>query len=142
MFDSWLTVNSDFYYIKWNSIQQVFTLPCGYQFYDNAGDARSFGPELEVDCEAGPRLDGVLQRRLDRREDQPPEYQLYDLFDDVASPSRTVRPIPCQTGSSCSAPVMNVVKDTASFALNYATTVMTDWRLTGARRVFVRGLLI
>ena len=26
---------------------------------------------------------------------------------------------------------MNVVKDTASFALNYATTVMTDWRVTG-----------
>ena len=50
MFDSWLTVNSDFYYIKWNDIQQVFTLPCGYQFYDNAGDGRSFGPELEINA--------------------------------------------------------------------------------------------
>jgi hypothetical protein len=26
---------------------------------------------------------------------------------------------------------MNVVKDTASVALNYATTVMTDWRVSG-----------
>jgi outer membrane receptor protein involved in Fe transport len=50
LFDNWLTINSDVYYIKWNNIQQVITLPCGHQYYNNAGDGRSFGPELEVNC--------------------------------------------------------------------------------------------
>jgi iron complex outermembrane recepter protein len=49
-FDSWLTINSDVYYIKWNDIQQVITLPCGYQYYNNAGNGRSFGPELEINA--------------------------------------------------------------------------------------------
>ena len=31
-------------------IQQVLTLPCGYQFYNNAGDGRTFGPELEINA--------------------------------------------------------------------------------------------
>ena len=48
LFDNWLTINSDVYYIKWTGVQQVLTLPCGYQYYNNAGDGRSFGPELEV----------------------------------------------------------------------------------------------
>ena len=50
IFDSWLTVNSDVYYIRWLGVQQVFTLPCGYQYYNNAGNGRSFGPEIEIDA--------------------------------------------------------------------------------------------
>ena len=50
LFDNWLTINSDVYYIKWNGVQQVFTLICGYQYYNNAGDGRSFGPELEINA--------------------------------------------------------------------------------------------
>ena len=50
LFDNWLTINSDVYYIKWTGIQQVITLPCGYQYYNNAGDGRSFGAELEVNA--------------------------------------------------------------------------------------------
>ncbi len=50
LFDGWLTVNSDVYYIKWIGMQQVFTLPCGYQYYNNAGNGRSFGPELEINA--------------------------------------------------------------------------------------------
>jgi hypothetical protein len=39
---------------------------------------------------------------------------------------------PCPTsGGGCTAPIMNVAKDTASASLNYATTVMGDYRLTG-----------
>ena len=50
LFDNWLTINSDVYYIKWLGVQQVITLPCGYQYYNNAGDGSSFGPELEIDA--------------------------------------------------------------------------------------------
>ena len=56
MFDNWLTINSDVYYIKWTGIQQVLTLPCGYQFYNNAGDGRSFGPELEINAKLSSEL--------------------------------------------------------------------------------------
>jgi outer membrane receptor protein involved in Fe transport len=42
------TVNADIYYIKWIDIQQVLSLTCGYPYNTNAGNARSFGPELEV----------------------------------------------------------------------------------------------
>ncbi len=60
MFDNWLTINSDFYYIKWTGVQQVITLPCGYQYYNNAGDGRSFGPELEINAKLTSELTASL----------------------------------------------------------------------------------
>jgi len=39
VFDNWLTINSDFYYIKWSGVQETVALPCGYTFEANAGDA-------------------------------------------------------------------------------------------------------
>jgi outer membrane receptor protein involved in Fe transport len=47
-FDRQFTVNADVYYIKWTAIQQVLSLTCGYPYNTNAGDAKSYGPELEV----------------------------------------------------------------------------------------------
>jgi len=46
--DRRFTINSDFYYIKWNEVQQLITQSCGVGLSVNAGDARSFGPELEI----------------------------------------------------------------------------------------------
>ena len=46
--DRRITVNSDFYYIKWVHIQQVLDLTCVYPYDTNAGNAKSYGPELEV----------------------------------------------------------------------------------------------
>jgi iron complex outermembrane recepter protein len=46
--DRRLTINSDFFYIKWSGVQQQITQACGYGVNANAGDARSYGPELEV----------------------------------------------------------------------------------------------
>jgi iron complex outermembrane recepter protein len=43
-----LSINSDFYYIKWNDVQQPIVPACGFLFTDNAGNAASYGPELEV----------------------------------------------------------------------------------------------
>jgi outer membrane receptor protein involved in Fe transport len=129
-FDGWLTVNSDLYYIKWHNIQQVFTLTCGYQFYGNAGDARSFGPELEVNAKLAPDWTASLSGAYtDAKINHPNTNYTTYLTSQVTEPNGVTHP--CQTGSSCTAPVMNVVKDTASFALNYATTVMGDWQVTG-----------
>jgi len=46
--DRRITVNADVYYIKWSDIQQVISLTCGYPYNTNAGNAKSYGPELEV----------------------------------------------------------------------------------------------
>jgi iron complex outermembrane receptor protein len=45
--DRRFTVNADVYYIKWSHIQQVLSLSCGYPYDTNAGDAKSYGPEVE-----------------------------------------------------------------------------------------------
>jgi outer membrane receptor protein involved in Fe transport len=46
--DRRITVNADLYYIKWDKIQQVLSLTCGYPYNTNAGNAKSYGPELEI----------------------------------------------------------------------------------------------
>ena len=46
--DRRITVNADVFYVKWTDIQQLFILTCGYSFNTNAGEAKSYGPELEV----------------------------------------------------------------------------------------------
>ena len=46
--DRRFTVNADIYYIKWTDIQQVLSLTCGYPYNTNAGNAKSYGPEVEI----------------------------------------------------------------------------------------------
>jgi iron complex outermembrane receptor protein len=54
--DRRITINADIYYIKWTNIQQVISLTCGYPYNTNAGDARSYGPELEISALVAPAL--------------------------------------------------------------------------------------
>jgi outer membrane receptor protein involved in Fe transport len=46
--DRRFTINADVYYIKWEDIQQIVPLSCGYPYDTNAGTARAYGPELEM----------------------------------------------------------------------------------------------
>jgi hypothetical protein len=94
LFDNWLTINSDVYYIKWTDIQQVLTLPCGYQFYNNAGDGRTFGPELEINAKLTTELDRLAQRRLHGREDHPSECVVHQLPDKASRLPRTASRTP------------------------------------------------
>jgi iron complex outermembrane receptor protein len=49
LFDGKLTVNGDLYYIQWKDVQQYLTIPqCGFNYTGNAGNARAYGPELEI----------------------------------------------------------------------------------------------
>jgi iron complex outermembrane recepter protein len=48
MLDGRLTLNADVYYIKWSQVQQIVNQPCGYPLTVNAGDAASYGPEIEL----------------------------------------------------------------------------------------------
>jgi len=128
-FDNWLTVNSDVYYIKWTGIQQVLTLPCGYQFYNNAGDGRSFGPELEINAKLSSDLTASLSGAWTDAKITHPNASYTSFLTNVASfPDGVTHP--CNTTTACTAPIMNVAKDTASLSLTYATTVMDDYKLS------------
>jgi iron complex outermembrane receptor protein len=129
LFDNWLTINSDIYYIKWTGVQQVITLPCGYQYYNNAGNGRSFGPELEVNAKLTTELTASLSAAYtDAKITNPNAAYTSFLTNIVTFPDGVTHP--CNAGSSCTAPIMNVVKDTASLSLTYATTVMSDYQFT------------
>jgi iron complex outermembrane receptor protein len=129
LFDNWLTINSDVYYIKWLGVQQVITLPCGYQYYNNAGDGSSFGPELEVDAKLARDWSATLTGAWTQAKLTHPNASYTSFLENVASLPDGVNH-PCTAGTRCEVPIMNVVKDTASLALNYATTVMNDWKIT------------
>jgi outer membrane receptor protein involved in Fe transport len=48
-FDNHLSVNAAVYAIDWKNIQQSVNLPiCGFSFTTNAGDAHSYGTEVEI----------------------------------------------------------------------------------------------
>jgi len=46
--DDRISINSALYYIRWNDIQQLVPLECGAFTTVNAGNARSYGSELEI----------------------------------------------------------------------------------------------
>jgi iron complex outermembrane receptor protein len=130
LFDNWLTINSDVYYIKWTGIQQVITLPCGYQYYDNAGDGRSFGPELEINAKLTNELTASLTGAYTDAKITHPNASYTSFLTNVATfPDGVTHPCPV-AGGGCTAPIMNVSKDTASLSLAYATTVMSDYQFT------------
>jgi iron complex outermembrane recepter protein len=56
LLDNRLVVNADVYYIKWTQVQQIVNQPCGYPLTENAGNAASYGPEIEVTALLGPNL--------------------------------------------------------------------------------------
>ena len=56
LLDNRLVVNADVYYIKWTQVQQIVNQPCGYPLTENAGNAASYGPEVEVSALLTPEL--------------------------------------------------------------------------------------
>ncbi len=116
-FDNWLTVNSDVYYIKWLGVQQVITLPCGYQYYNNAGDGRSFGPELEIDAKLADDWSASLSGAWTHAKLTHPNASYTSFLENVAHQPGW-RDASLHGGHQCAVPIMNVVKDTASLTLN------------------------
>lgn len=130
-FGNWLTINTDIYYIKWKGVQQVFILPCGYQYYDNAGDGRSFGPEIEVNAKLSEAWSVFFSGAWTDSKLTTPNASYTNFLTGVATRPDGVTP-PCIVGSSCAVPIMNVVKDTASLTLTYSTEVLSGYNLTAS----------
>ncbi len=98
-------VNADFYYIKWTNIQQVISLTCGYPYNTNAGNAKSYGPELEASAMIIPGL--VL--------DFAGTYNKAVISDPTAAA--------VAAGITPGTRVLSVPKYTATFGLSYQTAI-------------------
>jgi outer membrane receptor protein involved in Fe transport len=97
--DGRLTVNADVYYIRWTGIQQAIPLPsCGYTYTNNAGVARSYGPELEISAK--------LTRDL-------------TLTVNGAHTSATIVQTYANTGLPSGTPILNIPRYTESTSLTY-----------------------
>jgi iron complex outermembrane recepter protein len=103
--DKRISVNADFYYIKWNNIQQVLSLTCGYPYNTNAGNARSFGPELEVSALI---VEGLTL-------DFSGAYNNAEINDPNANAEAS--------GITPGTRVLNVPRFTATLGLNYTTAI-------------------
>ena len=127
--DNRVTVNADLYYIKWSGVQQVFTLVCGYQYYNNAGDGRSFGPELEVNAKLTKHLTLAVSGTYTNSEITNPTmaYQQY-LSAQVSYPNGTTPCLPWP--AKCTSPILNIPKETANAVLSYTHEAFTDTVMT------------
>jgi outer membrane receptor protein involved in Fe transport len=113
--DRRFTVNADVYYIQWSHIQQVLSLTCGYPYNTNAGNAKSYGPELEMSAQVATGLTLELSGAYT---------QAY-----ISEPSANA----IASGITPGTRVLNVPKYTAVAAVNYVTAI-TD-NLNGSLNV-------
>lgn len=129
LLNNWLSINSDFYYIKWSQVQETVALPCGYTYEANAGDGRSFGPELEITAKLSAEWSIVANGSYTDAKINRPTAQ----FVAAVLTNPVAGGIPgCPSVTNCSSiPILNVPKDAASLSLIYSTEVFSNYQLTG-----------
>jgi outer membrane receptor protein involved in Fe transport len=128
LFDGKLTINSDFYYDRWTNIQQLLLLTCGYEYYDNAGNGRTFGPEVEITAKLTPEWTLSGSGAYTDAEITSP---VPILAAAVASQAQPGTISTCPTATNCTIPILNVPKYTASVSLAYSTTLADKYQFTG-----------
>jgi iron complex outermembrane recepter protein len=126
-YDRRLSINTDFYYIKWSNIQQFLALACGFEYTSNAGDGRSFGPEVEISAKLSNEWTATVNGAYTNAEITQPSAN-YKYFLQYLQPGG-VSSCPAG-GSSCTAPILNVPRETGSVALAYETEVAPNLNLT------------
>jgi outer membrane receptor protein involved in Fe transport len=126
--DRRLTVNADVYYIRWSGIQQALLLSCGYQYQANAGVGRSFGPELEINFKLTDNwLMSASGSYTDAKVTQPNAQFLSFLTGAALTPNGTPY---CASTQGCTAPILNVPKESANLALVYTQALFKDYQFT------------
>ena len=108
-------LDADVYYIKWSKVQQTALLSCGTQYTTNAGDGRSYGPELELAAKVTDRWTVSLSGAWTRADIT----RLNASY--LGSLANSGYSFPtCTIGGACSSvPILNVPKETASAAIEY-----------------------
>lgn len=107
--DRRFTINADIFYVKWTDIQQIFILTCGYSFNTNAGEAKSYGPEIEISA----KLTDSLTANVSGAYTQ--------AF--ISSPS-----IPAGLTISAGTPINNIPRYTVGASLEYDTALPGDYQ--------------
>jgi iron complex outermembrane recepter protein len=107
--DRRISVNADIFYVKWINIQQEFILSCGYLFNTNAGDAKSYGPELELSAKLTDRLTATLSGA----------YTQAYINDPAHNPGLYIAP-----GTR----INDIPRYTADLSIDYETIIAYDYR--------------
>jgi outer membrane receptor protein involved in Fe transport len=126
LFDNWLTINSDVYYIKWTNVQETVAVPCGYTFEANAGDGRSYGPEVEINAKLSSNWSVTGSGSYTNAEINHPSATFIAAV--------LTNPVPggipgCSSATNCTIPILNVPKWNGSLALNYTQKIL-DYQFT------------
>ena len=109
--DRRFTVNADVFYVKWHNIQQLIVLSCGYPYNTNVGQAKAYGPELEM---AAKITDTITA-------DMSAAYTQSYIYDAKSTPG-----LPVTDGTR----VTNIPKYTGNVAVTYDTMLMQDYKFT------------
>ncbi len=131
--DNRLSVNADFYYIKWNGIQQSVPLACGFVYNTNSGDGRSYGPELEVSAKLSEGWVASVNGTITTAEiTHPTAVYAAALVGTDGQPY-------CPASGNCTIPILNVPRETAGGSLTYSTIVADDYHLSARGSVTYTG---
>ena len=109
--DRRFTINADVFYVKWHNIQQLVVLSCGYPYNTNVGDAKTYGPELEMAAKVTDAITAELSGAYT---------QAY-----ISSPKETPG-LPITAGTR----VTSIPKYTGNVAVSYESMLAQDYKLT------------
>ncbi len=109
--DRRFTVNADVFYVKWHNIQQLIVLSCGYPYNTNVGQAKAYGPELEMAAKVTDALTAELSGA----------YTQSYIYDAKDTPG-----LPITNGTR----VTNIPKYTGNLAVSYESQLLEDYKLT------------
>ncbi|MEP6884811.1 MAG: TonB-dependent receptor [Gammaproteobacteria bacterium] len=109
--DRRFTVNADVFYVKWHNIQQLIVLSCGYPYNTNVGQAKAYGPEIEMAAKLTDSITADMSAAFT---------QSY-----ISEPKNTPG-LPVSPGAR----VTNIPKYTGNVALRYETMLPQEYRFT------------
>jgi iron complex outermembrane receptor protein len=109
--DRRFTVNADVFYVKWHNIQQLIVLSCGYPYNTNVGQAKAYGPELEMAAKLTDAITADLSGAFTQS-------YIYD--------AKTTPGLPISNGTR----VTNIPKYTGNLAVSYESMLLQDYKFT------------
>lgn len=107
--DRRFTINADVFYVKWHNIQQLIVLSCGYPYNTNVGQAKAYGPELEMAA----KLTDAITAELSGA------YTQSYIYDAKATPG-----LPVSNGTR----VTNIPKYTGNVSVAYESMLNQDYK--------------
>jgi outer membrane receptor protein involved in Fe transport len=117
--DSRVRLNADVYYIKWSKVQQTALLSCGTQYVTNAGEGRSYGPEIDLAARITDSWTFFAAGTWTQADITSPNANYLTSLANSGYSFPT-----CAIGGACSSiPILNVPKETASAAVEYTRPV-------------------